>query len=425
MSGSPLSGSVSGSGGSPGGPAGGDLSGTYPDPTVVGLRDVPLDESVGEDNGPGCLLVSKPDGAIGMTPAPTIGGQLLSWDDGDEAWDVLEVEEVVSPANVLSALASATGDIDVGGQQVTHAAAPTLDNHLATKSYVDTTAAAAVTESRLRTAAAALTADLAVNGQQITDVGYPSSATHAATKAYADAGDGNTLVDAEAYTDVRTQTQGSKSVAAGGTITLSAGEAACSALRLTGAAGSDTTVEFPATNGRTWLVRNETTDLSRAVYLKAAGGSLGIYLGPGATRRVTVVNGELEDDASGQAILIQITVSLIVGSATNTDTTLCKLPSDLSLRRVTIYVETAAVGGTATLSVGTSSGGTQILLATAAGVAGTAIGDASSQWGASMSANGCATLSAATTLYLRSTSSAALSAGQVVVTIEAVRLKRS
>jgi len=255
----------------------------------------------------------------------------------------------------------------------------------------------------------AATRDFSVNGKEILNAATPTADSSVATRGF-----------------VKTQYPNgslSKSIAAGGTITLGAGEHEAHVLRLTGAAASDTTVVFPATAGREWFVCNESTDNSRMVVLKASGGSKTIYLGPGCSRRVTVRNGELDDDAGGVAILIKVPISLITVGAGPTDTILCKLPAGVSLRGTTVAVSVAAVGGTSTASIGTALAGVEVQQAVVLGAAGSSIGDDSgTDWGTDMSATGRHTYASATTLYFRSTSSAALSDGAVVVTVEAVVL---
>jgi hypothetical protein len=213
----------------------------------------------------------------------------------------------------------------------------------------------------------------------------------------------------------------SKSIAAGGTITLTSGEAAAKAIRLTGAAASDTTVEFPATNGREWLVTNESTDNSRSVVIKTVGGSRTIYLGPGRARRVTIVNGELRSDDE-KAILIEIDVSL-AAAAGNNDTVLCKLPANVRVSRVSVRgVVSVGGGGSSALTVGTAAGGTQIMTSQAAPAAGALLGESSTHWGSDMSANGSAFYSAATTIHFRNAVTGTVNAGSVKITIEAVML---
>lgn len=235
---------------------------------------------------------------------------------------------------------------------------------------------------------------------------------------------GNTLSLSTTTQDDLANTKGelSKSVAAGGTVTLTSGEAAALVLRFTGAAGSDVTVEVPATNGRSWLVVNEQTDNSKSVVVKAASGSRTIYLGPGRARRVAVVNGELRSDDE-KAIILEVDVTLVRGSTGDTNTAICKLPANVILRRFSVRGIVSKAGGTSTLSGGSTSGGAEVMAATVAPVAGALLGESPSHWGTEMALTGSAFYSVATTLYLKNAvTGSATTDGSVRVTVEAVLL---
>jgi len=89
MSGTPLSGAVasSGGGGAPTGAAGGDLGGTYPNPSVVKLRGLALDTTLGSLTNPGEMMFFNGTAWV-STGAPSNPTQLLIWRDsaGYPSW---------------------------------------------------------------------------------------------------------------------------------------------------------------------------------------------------------------------------------------------------------------------------------------------------------------------------------------------------
>lgn len=313
---------------------------------------------------------------------------------------------VSGTVTVLDTIKANVDPVDFNLQRLIRVDTPTSGTDAVNKTYAD----AVVTSARVQTALAAVSSSVSVNSQKITSLGTPSAGTDAANKTYADG-----LV---------TNLTGtlSKSIAAGGTITLGVGEHEAAVLRLTGSPASDTTVEFPATDGRAWAIANEQSTRTQSVVVKAASGARSFYLAPGQTKRGTVVNAELRADDE-KVVLFHLDITTNGDTVGNHDTTLLKLPAGVSLRRVTILGVVTAATGTSTLSVGTSAGGTQVLLAATAPVAGAVVGDAAAALGADMSANGVAYYSAATTLYLRNTvATATLTAGAIRVTVEALVL---
>jgi|GEM_PF-5534041 len=89
MSGSPLSGAVAsgGGGGAPSGAAGGDLGSTYPNPSVVKLRGIALDSSLGSISNPGEMLTFDGTKYV-STGAATNPTQIMFWRDsaGYASW---------------------------------------------------------------------------------------------------------------------------------------------------------------------------------------------------------------------------------------------------------------------------------------------------------------------------------------------------
>lgn len=212
---------------------------------------------------------------------------------------------------------------------------------------------------------------------------------------------------------------------AGGTITLTDQQAACTALRLYGTPATDCTVVFPVIPGREWVVRNEQElPCSTIVWAMLSGSSRKIYLPPGAVRRLTSIASDLEDDAGGQAIVHQRQISL-VGLAGTVDLIACKIPAGVDVRRLLAYVDAAVVGGGVTISCGTAAGGTQLLKALAVSTLGTVRGvDPTNEWGTDFGTVGSHTYTADTQIYFRITRAATITAGSLTLTLEGLRLIR-
>lgn len=206
-------------------------------------------------------------------------------------------------------------------------------------------------------------------------------------------------------------------------LTLSASQANHTVLAFTGAPVDDPVISFPATEGMSWVIANETTDGARLFAAKAAAGARSVYLLPGQKRLVYVRGGELYAPDE-RALIGEITVSLVRGSAGTTDTSLCRLPAGTRLTRCSVVGVASVTGaGSSALTVGTSAGGTQVQTSQAAPAAGSVLGDASGHWGSDLAATGSAYYSAGQQLSLRNTvSGGATTAGTVRVIVEAAVL---
>lgn len=155
-----------------------------------------------------------------------------------------------------------------------------------------------------------------------------------------------------------------KSIAAGGTITLSNTEYDYCDINLSGAQASATTVVFPATIGATWRVTNNAT-AAYGVALQASGGSRLVHVGRAQTVEVRCDGAELYV-VNGKPPVVVLAEGLIDyngTSGTNTDTTLYTFPSNAYgiITSVELVLDTAQTGATSvcTLTVGDTAGGTQ------------------------------------------------------------------
>lgn len=201
--------------------------------------------------------------------------------------------------------------------------------------------------------------------------------------------------------------------------TLAVGEIEGYTVVLVGALSGDRTVTFPVTSGgATWQVINRTTG---AYLLTLLGGSGSIPLGPKQIKKVLADGTDLVD-TDPESFTFDVVVSLI-GNVGNNDISIGKFPDGCLVTLVVIVGEDAVVGGTSTLSMGTSSGGGQLLGSTpvAAPAPGVLIGDAIAERGSDFSATGRKHYPTGQTVYLRNTiASANITVGSVRVRILAV-----
>ncbi len=209
----------------------------------------------------------------------------------------------------------------------------------------------------------------------------------------------------------------SYNAAGSGTTVLVEGDIPTFNVLFTGALSGARVLQLPVTSGLTWSMTNVTTGTFR---FTITDGTRSYVLAPNQTKMFWTDGARIYCDDPSMWI-VRLRVSLVVGSATNTDTALVVAPDWFVLRSVNVATETAPVGGTVSVLVGTAAGGAQILAASgvaiSVGALGTVLGEASSQWGTDMSANGSAAYTASQTIYLRATSSAQITAGSVIVTL--------
>jgi hypothetical protein len=175
------------------------------------------------------------------------------------------------------------------------------------------------------------------------------------------------------------------SVAGSSDVTLTSGYTEANSVTLSGTITADISVIFPLSESRKWEVYNN-TDGAYAITAKGATGT-GVYLPNGTKTHIEVDSSQTNivygAASQGGGISWLIPVSLI-GSVGTVNTALVKLPANFRLVRAEFRITTGLTGGTATLGLGTSSGGVTIVTSTSVGAAGTLIGDLTSQLGSDM-----------------------------------------
>lgn len=212
-----------------------------------------------------------------------------------------------------------------------------------------------------------------------------------------------------------------------GTQAVPSAKAMASLLRVQGAPAGDVTLSFAAGALPGISVVNETTDLSKALYAKGpSNAGPGLFFGPGVTRQLNLAGGVAVDEVA-RRIVYATSVSLVRGSAGSTDVTIGRLPDEVRLTRVTPATKVFPVGGTVALQVGVSVGGFEVIAApgpaqVSVAAAGSAVGDNPNQWGTDLITIGSAYYATSKTLSLRFTTSAAITAGRLLVIVEALAL---
>lgn len=187
---------------------------------------------------------------------------------------------------------------------------------------------------------------------------------------------------------------------------------------VTGAPGVDTDVAFPEIPGGNAIIRNSlTTD----VILTASAGGSSIVIGRGQEKLVCFDGARIRS-TDEEVLIYKATVSLIEAGAGNADTALFKLPTRTLVQQALIRGVTAVVGGPSTLSLGLAAPFNEILLAAGSPAAGAVIGAAIADLGADMATNGQAYYAAGATITLRNATGAQTTAGEVEVTIIAMRV---
>ncbi len=147
-----------------------------------------------------------------------------------------------------------------------------------------------------------------------------------------------------------------KSIAAGGTIVLGSGFIECHTIELTGSAASHVLLQFPATVGARWTVRNLSTN--NAKYVLLDDGAAGILLPPGASRMVGIGTDGLLFAADGKGAGFEYQARVTGGAIGTQMTELMALPIAYLITEIYTAVITAPSDGASEIaeSIGDDSG---------------------------------------------------------------------
>jgi hypothetical protein len=209
-----------------------------------------------------------------------------------------------------------------------------------------------------------------------------------------------------------------------GTFTPDASLIAQPKLYFTGTPSGDVGVRMPAIEGLCWDVRGLAAASNRLIQLAAVSGTRFVPVLPGAFRKVSVVNGELQ--AQDQHALVgEVTVALNATSGGFTDIEICRMPAGSQWRPMLVRGAVAASGGgTSSFVVGTSAGSNNLIESTTSPGVGAVVGDDYAKMGTLLKTGGkegTYVFSADTTIFMRvSATGGAITAGSVVVTPNAL-----
>jgi hypothetical protein len=161
--------------------------------------------------------------------------------------------------------------------------------------------------------------------------------------------------------------------------------------------------------------RSAAQDIMLAAYTQVAGGSAGAALAAAVAAQATADAAQATADAASDPYAyIYRTAHSLVGAVGNNDTLLVTFPPFLSLRSVEIFVEEAPTGGTVDLSLGSTSGASEIIAITACGATGTLIGNQAAHLGSAWGTDLSLYFQNATGFYVRSTvAGAPVTAGSI------------
>jgi len=173
-------------------------------------------------------------------------------------------------------------------------------------------------------------------------------------------------------------------ISSGATTVVSENIAINNRIEFRGILTADKSIVMPLMENKKWELYNATTGAFAVTAIGATG--TGVYLPRGSITCVetdqTFANIIYSGGSQGGGITWLIPIEL-AGTTNNTD--YIKLPTNFKLVRAEFRTKTTiGGGGSATLGIGTASGGITILTDQSVGVAGTLIGDLTSQLGSDM-----------------------------------------